>query len=98
MINAVTSGDLGTEYNIYQHPSQASDTSSLTKNSDRDKQLPPIVLQSPPRNCFVRTTLLRLLGANRLNGMAGIIGLASKMRVRILVSTLSGRQRTNMSS
>jgi hypothetical protein len=36
-INAVTSGDLGTdEYDIYQRPSQDSDTSSLTTNSDRE--------------------------------------------------------------
>ena len=35
-INVVTSGNLGTEYNVYQHPSQASDTSSLTTNSDRE--------------------------------------------------------------
>ena len=36
-INAVTSGDLGTdEFDIYQRPSQDSDTSSLTTNSDRE--------------------------------------------------------------
>jgi hypothetical protein len=36
-INAVTSGDLGTyEYDIYQRPSQDSDKSSLTTNSDRE--------------------------------------------------------------
>jgi hypothetical protein len=35
-INAVTSGNLGTEYNVYQHPNQASDTSSLIMNSDRE--------------------------------------------------------------
>ena len=36
-INAITSGDLGTdEYDIYQRPSQDSDTSSLTTNSDRE--------------------------------------------------------------
>jgi len=35
-INVVTSGDLGTEYDIYQRPSQDSDTSSLTTNSDRE--------------------------------------------------------------
>ena len=35
-INAVTSGDLGTEYDMYQRMSQASDTSSLTTNSDRE--------------------------------------------------------------
>jgi hypothetical protein len=35
-INTVTSGDLGTEYNIYQCISEASDTSSLTTNSDRE--------------------------------------------------------------
>jgi hypothetical protein len=35
-INAVASGNLGSEYNIYQHPYQASDTSSLTTNSDRE--------------------------------------------------------------
>jgi hypothetical protein len=35
-INAVTSGDLGTEYDIYQRTSGASDTSSLTSNSDRE--------------------------------------------------------------
>ena len=35
-INAVTSGDLGTEYDIYQRPSQDSDTSSLTTNSNRE--------------------------------------------------------------
>ena len=34
--NAVTSGNFGTEYDIYQRPSQDSDTSSLTTNSDRE--------------------------------------------------------------
>ena len=52
-INAVTSGDLGTyEYDIYQRPSQDSDTSSLTTNSDREL-LPSIVGR--------KTELLRLL-------------------------------------
>ena len=35
-ISAITSCDLGTGYDIYQHLSQASDTSSLTTNSDRE--------------------------------------------------------------
>ena len=35
-INNVTSGDLGTEYDIYQRTSEASDMFSLTTNSDRE--------------------------------------------------------------
>ena len=55
-------------------------------------------LQSPPRNCSIHTTLLCLLGANRQNGTAGIIGFACKMRARILEDILSGRQRKTKSS
>jgi len=35
-INAVTFGNMGTEYDIYQRLSQDSDTSFLTMNSDRE--------------------------------------------------------------
>ncbi len=35
-ITTVTSGNLGTEYDIYQRTSEASDTSCLTTNIDRE--------------------------------------------------------------